>query len=128
MILFFVKLITFWLGEPAACWFLFVKLNLSWYFSSWNFLCGDLFFRETCFISIFFSSWKMMHLVFLWETWCTLIFVHETCCMWTISSKNLIYLHLCLWETCHVFISPPWDLLHVDFSPSKTCTLIFLPV
>ena len=35
------------LVELIACWYFFVKLYLSWCFSSWNLLYVDFFFRET---------------------------------------------------------------------------------
>ena len=50
--------------------------------------------------------------------------LRRTCCM--ISSGNLICLDLCIRETCYIFISSPWNLLHLDFSLCETCILIFL--
>ena len=70
---------------------------------------------------------------FLCESGCMLIFVHETCYFWIISSRNSIYPYLNLRETCYTFIFSSWDMCN-DFSPRETgfasrtcCMLIFVP-
>ena len=109
-------------------YFLFVEL-LHGFFSSWNQYCSwnlvpavfcswsliylDIFLRETC--CMFFYSFVKLNLswysifvkliacwFFLRETWCILIFVCETCCLYIISSRNIRYLHLRCQETCYI--------------------------
>jgi len=111
-----------------ACWFLFVKLNLSWYLSSWNLLdvgffyvkhdecwfsfvkfvvCG-LFFQETWFILIYFLKKHALLLFLLHETCCMLIFfpmkpnlLMELVC-WFLFVK---FLDIFLCETCCIWIT-----------------------
>ena len=53
--------------------------------------------------------------LFLREIWNMLIFFPETCCMLIVSSGNLIYLDLCLRETCYIFISSSQKLITCGF-------------
>jgi len=46
--------------------------------------------------------------------------------MWIISSTNVMYIDLCLQETCYIFISFSRDLLHVDFPLRETRAFFFL--
>ena len=74
-----------------------------------------LIFRpETCCTLIYLKLFA--YSFFLRETWCMLIFVHETFCFWIISSVNLIYLNLCRPESCFILLLPH----------ETCCKLIFL--
>ena len=101
-----------------------------------------LFFRETYFIMIFFFR-KLVVCFLLRETWCMPIFVHETCSMWIISSRNLLYLDLCHWKNLLYFyfffmrLFACWSFslwkLYSDFFSRETgfvlgncCVLIFV--
>ena len=81
----------------------FVKLNLSWYFSSWNLL------------HVGFSSRNMMHADFCsWNLLHVECFFKKLNVSWFIPSRKLLY-----------FYFSSWELLHVDFSLRETCRLIF---
>ena len=101
--------------ELVVCWFLLVKPNFFWCFSSWNLLYVDLFFRKTLFLMKIFS-WNLLQIVFFLGTRCLPIFVHENCCMSIISSRNLTDLDLCFQETWYILF-----LIHVT-----CCLLVFL--
>jgi len=109
---FFVKLVACWFFSvpniyidfcpceisfirAASCVLIFFeKPNLSWYFSSWNLLHIDFFFVK--------------------HDACWFLFVKLVSCRLFLT-KNLIYLDLCLWETCYILICSSLNLLHVDF-------------
>jgi len=127
----FAPLETDFVVELVVGWLLFLGLNLPQYFSSWNLLYDDLIFRETYFFMIFFfvkllACWFFLVDFFFVEHNVSWFFVYETCCIWIISSGNLLYPGLCLPETSYIFISSSENLLNVDFSLRETCTFIFL--
>ena len=99
--------------EFVACLFLFVKLNLSSHFSSWNLPYIDFSFMKLN-QSWYCSSWNLLHVGFFFvkhdASW--FFFVKPTEC------------RLFLQETYYIFSS--WNLLHNDFSFRVTYKLFFL--
>ena len=97
----------------VAFWLLFMKLNLSGYFSSWNLCYDDLVLWKTLIYHDIFlceTCWMLVFWGFL------VIFVRIALWMWITSSRDSMYLHLCLQKTCYIYISCSWNLLNVDFS------------
>ena len=97
------KLILF--VELVEWWFLHVKFNLFWYFS--NEFCSMLIYSSVK-VSLYrhFSWWNLLHVCFFFVK-------HDACCFLFVkcvpcglfSSLNLMYLDLCLWKMCYIFIS-----------------------
>ena len=130
-----------WLFLLETCCLLFFHNHncRTFIFSSWK-TCNKLhvfFYLETSY-RLIYCLWNIMYyfiIIFFFlknaaycffrEIWCMLILFMKKCCMWIISSRNLMYLNLCLRETCYIFIFSSWNFLHVKFSLFGTCTLIF---
>ena len=81
----------------------FVKLNLSWYFHTWNLLK----LRE-----------NMTHVGFA-KKCCMQLFVQETNVFWFMSSRNLLYFYFVFTKLISCWVFSSWNL-HMDFSPRET--------
>ena len=103
-----------------ACWFLLMKLNLSWYFFSWNLSYIDLLFHEIELIMIlffinkaacwffslwnWFNSWNLFRADLLCENFIYLdIFLLGICCVMILFFFKL-YLssYFSLWHWLHI--------------------------
>ena len=123
MIFLLVKLILSM--EIVACWVLVrrtccvriftVELVVCWFFSSGNSYI-DFSPRETDFLMELVACWFFSH-----RTWCVLIFVRETYC--TLIFLFVRHLHW-FFSSLNFFCS--WNLLRADFVHETCCVLIFL--
>ena len=136
----FMELVVFGfvLIELETCWFLFIKLVVSWLFSSWN-LNTNFFFVKSIFIielvaywflfvkfvaclflfkklviCWFFSFWKLHIDISHCETGfahgacCVLLFVHGDCCL-LIFASGIYYILIFLSVKCVHWYFPLWN-------------------
>ena len=109
----------------AAFWFLFIKLNLSWFFLR-EICCILIYYFVKLNLSRYFSSWNLLHVSFFvfvkhyadfcsWNLLHVYYFFKKLNVCWSVSSRNISFLF-------------SWKLLYVDFSLRETCTGIFILV
>ena len=103
-----IYLVIFLYETSSLTVFSFVKLNLSWYFSSLNFL------------RVVFTPWNMMDVNFcLWKLLHGDYFYKIINVSWFMPSRNLLSFYFFVMKLFPCWLFSSWKL-YLDFSPSET--------